>query len=60
MFGFVFKSKVLGVLEHDFGWKLSTQSLGSIYKVPLDDISKSVKKEVGMNMMQHSLFYSVQ
>ena len=47
MFGFVFKSKVLGVLEHDFGWKLSTQSLGSIYKVPLDDISKSVKKRGG-------------
>jgi len=39
MFGFVFKSKVLGVLEHEFGWKMSTQSLGSIYKVPLDDIS---------------------
>ena len=30
-----------------FGWKMSTQSLGSIYKVPLDDISKSVKKRVG-------------
>ena len=47
MFGFVFKSKVLGVLEHEFGWKLSTQSLGSIYKAPLDDISKSVKKRGG-------------
>ena len=47
MFNFVFKSKVLGVLEHEFGWKISTQSLGSIYKVPLDDVSKSVKKNNG-------------
>lgn len=47
MFNFVFKSKVLGVLEHEFGWKISTQSLGSIYKVPLDDVSKSVKKRGG-------------
>lgn len=47
MFGFVFKSKVLGVLEHEFGWKISTTSLGSIYKAPLDDICKSVKKTGG-------------
>ena len=37
----------MGVLEHEFGWKLSTQSLGSIYKAPLDEISKSVKKRGG-------------
>ena len=47
MFGFVFKSKVLGVLEHEFCWTISTQSLGNIYKVPLDDICKSVKKKGG-------------
>ena len=47
MFGFVFKSKVLGVLGHEFGWTISTKSLGSIYKVPLDDICKSVKKKGG-------------
>ena len=47
MFGFIFKSKVLGVLNHEFGWELSVKALGSIYKAPLDDICKSVKNKGG-------------
>lgn len=47
MFNFVFKSKVLGVLEHEFGWDLSVEALGTIYKAPLSDISKAVKQKGG-------------
>ena len=47
MFGFIFKSKVLAVLNHEFGQELSVKALGSIYKAPLDDICKSVKKKGG-------------